>query len=158
MNESTVSSAYQKLFRETVPGVELIKHADKSMIGLPDASVTYNKRTLWTEYKFIGPKTKGVTADFMRNGVWSPQAVAEASPTQAAMVKRLATAGHALYIFWVLDHTARRKKVAYIEIWHPITGERKRFNSNLKVVTYVTMRLDSDNIYSFDNINMDVKL
>lgn len=145
MNESTVSSEYQKLFRETVPGAELIKHADKSMIGLPDASVTHNKRTLWTEYKFIGPKTKGVTADFMRDGVWSAQAVAEASPTQAAMVRRLATAGHALYIFWVLDHQARRKKVSYIATWHPITEEWMFFSSNTQLVTFVKGMLE-DNI------------
>jgi hypothetical protein len=123
MNESTVSSAFQTLFRQTVPEAVVVKHADKSMIGMPDASITYNKKTLWLEYKFIGPKTKGVTVGFMRHGVWSPHAVATSSPTQHDMMKRLAVAGNALYIFWVLDHKATRKKASHIITWHPITKE-----------------------------------
>ena len=137
MNESTVSGAFQKLCREMLPGCVLIKHADKSMIGVPDASLTHNGRTVWLEYKFIGPKTKGVTAQFMLDGVWSPEDVAAASPTQYDMVKRLAVAGHALYIFWVLDPKARRKKVAHIITWHSITKERNRFAGNNWVVTYL---------------------
>ena len=137
MNESTVSSAYQKLFRQTVPGAVLVKHADKSMIGLLDSSVTYNKCTIWIEYKFIGPKTKGVTSEFMRNGVWSPEEVAAASPTQYEMAKRLAAAGHAFYLFWVLDYYSARKRVAYIDAWHPISKSMNRMYSNSEVVTFV---------------------
>ena len=137
MNESTVSSAFQKVFRERVPGVVLVKHADKSMIGLPDASVTHNKRTLWMEYKFIGPKTKGVYADFMRDGAWSIMDVVTASPTQYDMMCRLGRAGLSIYVFWVLNHKARKKQVEHIVTWNPITGETKTWASNLEVVTYV---------------------
>lgn len=122
MNESTISSKFQTDFRKTLPGAEVIKHADKSMIGMVDASITFNKRTLWIEYKFIGPKTKGVDAAFMRYGVWSPEVVAEASPTQAATARRLAHAGHCIYLFWVLDHAGLRKRVGYVTLWHPISG------------------------------------
>jgi hypothetical protein len=134
MNESTVSSAFQTLFRQTVPGAVVVKHADKSMIGMPDASITHNKITLWLEYKFIGPKTKGVTAQFMRDGVWDAQHVAESSPTQHNMMQRLAVAGHAYYIFWVLDHRATRKKVGYIRLWHPITGTVATLNNNQELI------------------------
>ena len=82
---------------------------------------TFNKRTLWVEYKFIGPKTKGVHADFMRDGVGTPAQVAEASPTQAATARRLAQVGHCIYLFWVLDYAALRKRVGYVTLWHPIT-------------------------------------
>jgi hypothetical protein len=137
MNESTVSSAFQKRFRETVPEAVVIKHADKSMIGMVDASITYNKRTLWVEYKFIGPNTKGVTAHFLKSGIWSPHAVASASPTQFDMARRLATTGNCLYLFWVLDHQAVRKRVAYITAWHPITQAMQMFADNDGVVDYV---------------------
>lgn len=137
MNESTVSSAFQALFRQTVPEAVVIKHSDKSMIGMPDASITYNKKTLWLEYKFIGPKTKGVTAQFMCDGWWSGYDVAAVSPTQFDMVKRLVMAGNALYVFWVLDFQAKRKKIAYIQTFNPITCEWRTFNSNHDLVTHV---------------------
>lgn len=128
MNESTTSSKFQTDFRKAVLGAEVIKHADKSMIGMVDASITFNKRTLWIEYKFIGPKTKGVDSAFMRDGVWSPEQVAEASPTQAATARRLAHAGHCIYLFWVLDHAALRKRVGYVTLWHPISGREYRLH------------------------------
>lgn len=123
MNESTVSSDFQTKLRRAFPGCEVIKHADKSMIGCLDASITARKKTLWAEYKFIGPNTKGVTAAFMDRGEWSPEAVASASPTQYATACRLAVAGHAWYLFWVLDHLALRKRVARVCLWHPITKQ-----------------------------------
>lgn len=126
MNESTCSSKFQTDLRKALPFAQVIKHADKSMIGMVDASVTYNKKTLWLEYKFIGPNTKGVTAAFMRDGSWSPQQVAEASPTQYAMARRLATQGHCNYLFWVLDTKAVVSRVAYVVLWHPISGDSFR--------------------------------
>lgn len=123
MNESTCSSKFQTDLRKALPGCEVIKHADKSMIGCLDASVTGFKKTLWLEYKFIGPTTKGVGAEFMHGGVWHPLRVAEASPTQFAMAQRLARAGYAFYIFWVLDYKGLRKRVDYVVLWNPITGE-----------------------------------
>jgi len=137
MNESIVSSKFQKCLRLALPGAVVVKHADKSMIGMVDASVTYNKKTLWLEYKFIGPKTKGVRGGFMFDGDWSPSMVAEASPTQFDMAKRLATAGHTHYIFWVLDHKALRKRVAYVMVWHPISRECKKFATTADVVVSI---------------------
>lgn len=120
MNESTVSSDFQTRLRKFIPGCEVIKHADKSMIGMVDASATFNKKTLWMEYKFIGPNTKGVTAEFMKSGAWSAHDVAMSSPTQYATARRLATSGHCVYLFWVLDHLTIRKKVGRVVMWNPI--------------------------------------
>ena len=39
MNESTVSSTFQTKLRQTLAGIEVIKHADKSMIGMRSGSV-----------------------------------------------------------------------------------------------------------------------
>lgn len=137
MNESTCSSKFQSDLRKALPGCVLIKHADKSMIGCLDASLTYNKKTLWMEYKFIGPQTKGVTAEFLRDGVWKPADVALASPTQADMAHKLALAGHCFYLFWVLDHKALRKRVGYVVLWHPITGDYFRMGPGEVVDTVV---------------------
>ena len=121
MNESSCSSVFQTQLRRALPGAEVIKHRDGTMIGMVDASVTARKKTLWIEYKFIGPNTKGVTAEFMKSGAWSAHDVAMASPTQYATARRLATAGHCVYLFWVLDHLAVRKKVGRVVMWNPIT-------------------------------------
>lgn len=141
MNESTVSSAFQKKLREALPEAVVVKHADKSMIGMVDASVTYNGHTFWLEYKFIGPNTKGVPASFIRDGVWSPEEVAASSPTQYAMAQRLAKEGHCMYLFWVLDYTATRKRVAAIYAWHPINkaASVRRDNNNEAVVLLIDL-------------------
>lgn len=123
MNESSVSSTFQTKLRAFMPDAEVVKLADKSMIGLVDAFVTCRKKTVFLEYKFIGPNTKGVDVRFMREGYWAPREVASASPTQYATAQRLAVAGYAWYLFWVLDHKALRKRIARVCLWHPITGE-----------------------------------
>jgi hypothetical protein len=137
MNESSVSSKFQTDIRNTIPGCEVIKHADKSMIGMLDASYTHMGQTTWVEYKYIRPCTKGVNAKtFMRDGVWSPEEVAGASPTQYAMARRLANAGHACYLFWVLDHEAIRQRIKHIVLWHPITGKQQVFENNQLAVAW----------------------
>lgn len=128
MNESTVSSAFQKKLREALPEAVVIKHADKSMIGLLDASVTYNKKTLWIEYKLICPTA---------SGLWAAEKVASSSPTQYALAQRFAKSGHCVYLFWVMDHTALRKRIAYILAWHPITKYTLMLHNNDEVVRYV---------------------
>lgn len=139
MNESTVSSAFQKKLREALPDAVVIKHADKSMIGLLDASVTYNKKTLWIEYKLVQyPVCKGVTAQFMVDGSWSTEDIAAESSTQYQKAKDFAVQGHCIYLFWVLDYKARRKKVGYIVAWHPITKDFVRLENNSQAVTFVS--------------------
>jgi hypothetical protein len=137
MNESSVSSEFQTTFRKSGIDAEVVKHADKSKIGLVDASFTGFKKTLWIEYKFIAPNTKGVTADFMQNGVWSPEAVAGVSTTQYEMAQRLARRGECIYLCWVLDHKALRKRVAHILAWHPITKRVWYLMGNAAAVTFV---------------------
>lgn len=131
MTESSVSSKFQTDFRKALPGCEVIKHADKSLIGMVDASYTYNKKTLWVEYKLIAPATNGVVwRDFLHKGIWSPLDVAKASSTQFETAKRLATAGHCCYFMWVMDHEAIRKKIGRVVLWHPITGKQQVFENN----------------------------
>jgi hypothetical protein len=123
MNESSVSSAFQTKLRQALPGCVVIKHADKSMIGMVDASVTFNYQTIWMEYKCIKPATKGVVwREFMKTGAWSPLEVAAASPTQFEFAKTLARAGRCVYLFWVLDHEALRIRIKHVVLWHPIDG------------------------------------
>lgn len=136
MNESTCSSTFQTKLRQALPNCVLIKHADKSLIGCLDASLTAYSKTVWLEYKFIGSKTMGVLAEFMRLGWWEPLDVASASPTQFDMAKRLAIAGHACYLFWVLDHEAIRMRVKHVVMWHPITGVQYMFANTDGVVEY----------------------
>lgn len=149
MNESTVSAGkngFQPKLRIALPGCEVIKHADKSMIGMVDASVTYNKHTVWIEYKFICGTTKGVLAsEFNQFGEWKAEKVAAASPTQFEKAKSLAHAGHCVYLFWVLDHAALRKRVAYVCMWHPITGLTKVFKNTDEVVMFFAVWMPQTN-------------
>ena len=137
MTESSVSSKFQADLRKALPGCEVIKHADKSMIGMLDASITYNKKTVWVEYKLIRPATSGVVwRDFLHKGMWEPKAVAMASPTQYATACRLATAGFCCYLFWVMDHEAIRQRIARVVLWHPITGNRQVLENNQQLVDW----------------------
>lgn len=135
MNESSVSSAFQTKLRQALPGAVVIKHADKSMIGMVDASVTFNNKTVWMEYKIIKPVTKGVNGRaFMSDGVWSTLEVAQASPTQFEFAKGLARAGRCVYLFWVLDHEALRLRIKYVMLWNPITSTELIFATTDGVV------------------------
>lgn len=137
MNESSVSTKFQTSLRQSLPGCVVIKHADKSMIGMVDASVTYNKKTIWMEYKYIRPATKGVVwREFMKTGEWSPVAVASESPTQFDFAKGLARAGRCVYLFWVLDHNALRQRIKNVVLWCPITQVMLMFNDTEAVVAY----------------------
>jgi hypothetical protein len=137
MNESRVSTKFQTLLRQALPEAVVVKHADRSMIGMVDASVTYNKKTIWLEYKYVAPKTAGVAwRPFLHDGVWDPLSVASASPTQLEMAKRLAIAGHCYYLFWVLDHTALRMKIKHVVLWDPINGGQTVFPDTDAVVRH----------------------
>lgn len=133
MNESTVSSAFQRKFRETYPEAVLVKLADKSMIGLVDAFVSMNGNTLFMEYKIVTP---------LRDGSWDPEKIAAASPTQYAMAKRLATAAYCVYLFFVLDHEGLRKRIKYIKMWHPNTKAQCDYDSNIQVCNAINGQLD----------------
>lgn len=145
MTESSVSSKFQTDMRKALPGCEVIKHADKSMIGMVDASYTFNMKTVWVEYKLIAPTTKGVVwRDFLKHGHWNPKEVAMASPTQYATACRLATAGHLFYMFWVMDHEAIRKKIARVVLWHPITGMLEVFENNQQLMGWLVGYFGND--------------
>lgn len=145
MNESTVSSKFQTDLRQALPGAVVIKHADKSMIGMVDASVTFNNKTVWMEYKYIRPATKGVTAAFMKTGQWSPLDVASASPTQFAFAQSLARAGRCIYLFWVLDHEALRQRIRNVVLWHPIHQRVYEYPNTVAVVEWFVDYMKSGN-------------
>lgn len=145
MNESSVSSAFQTKLRQALPDAVVIKHADKSMIGMVDASVTFNNKTVWMEYKIIKPVTKGVEGRaFMKRGEWSPLLVASASPTQFDFAKGLARAGRCVYLFWVLDHEAIRLRIKHVVLWHPISQRQLVFPDTDGVVEYFAGHLSED--------------
>lgn len=137
MKETSLCSPFQTKLRQALPGAVVIKHADRSMIGMVDASVTYNNKTVWMEYKFISPGTKGVTTQFMRDGSWSPIEVAKASPKQFEFAQGLARVSHCLYIFWVLDYEALRRKVKSVVLWSPLGGWSNTLPDDGAVVKYL---------------------
>lgn len=146
MTESSVSSAFQTKLRQALPGCVVIKHADRSMIGMVDASVTFNNKTVWMEYKIVKPATKGVAwRAFMRDGVWSPLEVASASPTQFEFAKALAKAGRCVYLFWVLDHEALRQRIKHVVLWCPITQVQLVFPDTTAAVDYFSEALAEGN-------------
>jgi hypothetical protein len=59
MNEATITHQLLTYLRQHLRG-PCLKHADKSLIGLPDASVTNGGATQWVEVKLVkvGPKKR----------------------------------------------------------------------------------------------------
>lgn len=107
MTEASVSSAFMTALRKRLPEAVIIKHRDASFIGLPDCSVTFNGSAFWIEFKLWQPPKKwdGVTCDV--------QAIAEKSPAQYEMMKRMARAANcAWYIVWA-------KKAGKCFVWNP---------------------------------------
>ena len=99
------------------------------MIGCPDATVTAERQTLWLEYKIVTP---------LRDGSWQPEKIAENSPKQYRMMRDLACCGRALYIFWVVDHLALRKRVGSVVLWHPLTYQQFRCEDTCEAVFRIT--------------------
>jgi len=94
-SESSVSSALLKKLREN-QDLEVFKHADVGMKGLPDSSATGYGRTLWMEFKLHQPA---------KHGEWTTPEKELAyfqkeAPTQAETCKRLAAKGRCVYIIW----------------------------------------------------------
>ncbi len=89
MNEQTLKSAFVKEIRDTLKNCVIFRHEDKFYSGVPDISITLNKRTLWIEAKFANPK-------FQSKGI------------QELTMLRLAKAGLALYLVWQYDTDEKR--------------------------------------------------
>lgn len=125
MNESSVSSPLMRDLRLALTGAEVVKHRDTGMVGLPDCSVTYDRRpALWLEFKFYTPlKTKVETVtEIMAK-------FTDDSPTQYQWMRRAAVQGRAFYITWV-----RKTEVI---LWHPITHEYLRVPKTKDMVALV---------------------
>lgn len=89
MTEGTLKDAMVKKLRELLPGYVIIRHEDRFTAGIPDISITHNKRTSWWEVKFADPT-------FTSSG------------QQELTMLRLSTHGHAHYI--VMDARQDRKR------------------------------------------------
>ena len=111
MKESTVLAGFLKDLRGLSSDLVVLKHADLSMIGMVDFSVTKWGMTQFWEAKLVLPGR-----DMDRFGNWSPLAIASASPRQFELAKRL----RAWYIFFVVPHGAKRKRVGEWVLWHPM--------------------------------------
>lgn len=153
MTESSVSSPFMTLLRQELPGSVVVKHADKSFIGLPDCSVNWNSRTLWLEFKLIilieevgkevtiktGSKSQKVIARFPVQEYTLERvcrAVAEESPVQFELVKRLdIQAWAAYYVVWV-------RKQKKIFLWNPNSQEVvHQFSNNSMLATWIKRKL-----------------
>jgi hypothetical protein len=55
MNEAALKSKLVKEFRDSLPSYVTIRHEDRFTHGIPDISVTGNKRTTWIEVKYADP-------------------------------------------------------------------------------------------------------
>lgn len=130
--ESAVSTPFMEKLREELADleVEVVKHNDRSMIGLVDCSVTVPvvHFTLWIEFKLIKPtktwsRERG-PIDYVKIATGQKKAI------QFNKAKRM----NALYIFWVnkSNHitlwNAREEKVIVIA---ETTAEMVRYVSKL---------------------------
>jgi hypothetical protein len=83
-SEADVTTVLLKLMHARFPGSVVIKHSDKATTGIPDASVTWNARTLWIEVKLADPS-------FTSTGL------------QELTCARLARAGRCTYVIYRRD-------------------------------------------------------
>jgi hypothetical protein len=137
--ETTVSSPFMSQLRLALPGSEVVKHRDASMIGLLDCSVTWNKTISWIEFKrWLPSKEWSTRFEHFGASVEIPfEKIAEESPTQYDMAKRMQVqASLCLYIVWV-NRTRR------IGVWEPNTSPTHAyyFARTPEVVEYVVKRL-----------------
>lgn len=56
MLETQLSSRLVAQMKATMNGAVVFKHADRSTIGIPDISCTWQRRVLWIEVKYLRPK------------------------------------------------------------------------------------------------------
>lgn len=92
MTEAILKSQLMKVLRPALPGFVCIRHEDRITSGIPDISITGNKRTTWVEVKFADPK-------FASKGI------------QELTALRLALAGHCVYVVYYAD---KFEQVTYI--------------------------------------------
>lgn len=111
MKESTVSAPFMKQMRERLPGSVVIKHSDKSMIGVMDCSITWRRRPgTWVEFKLVNcpmgamiptvmRKRNAINPDFDWKGLLIE--TAKKSPTQWQFSQKMAMQGFSFHIMWV---------------------------------------------------------
>jgi hypothetical protein len=124
MNEASVLSPFMKKLRKRMPGAVIVKHRDSSMIGLPDFSITFRGHVIWLEAKLYN-MPKRFSYD------WSIflKKAQEGSPTQAAMMGRLAKASASLYLIWI-------KKTCLL-VFEPISGQCKQVKNSSEGVELI---------------------
>jgi hypothetical protein len=92
----------QKL-RDELPGAEVIKHADGSMIGLPDCSVTFNTHVAWIEFKFdfLDDKIEDLLDDTELLSIFLLNRHRKNAETQYEKVRSLGRQALGIYLFFV---------------------------------------------------------
>lgn len=101
--EAKLSSPFMKELRALLPGAEVIKHADTSLIGLPDCSVTYNTHVAWLEFKadFLDDRIEDLLGDPELLASFLMGRHTKGAETQHEKVKSMGRQGLALYVFFV---------------------------------------------------------
>jgi hypothetical protein len=92
MNEATHKTKLVKKGRTLHPGYIFLRHEDLWTSGIPDISITGNKRTVWIEVKFADP-------DFESKG------------NQDLTMLRLSISGLAYYVIFVDDETGQSVRI-----------------------------------------------
>jgi hypothetical protein len=115
MTEATALAAFMQKLRAQLQDAVVMKHADLGLKGMPDCSITYQGLTLWLEAKLL---------DALREHTCFPghdclpkaiQKRVAGSPVQLNVCRRLARAGHCLYLIWF--------RKAGLVFWDPLTEE-----------------------------------
>lgn len=132
MNEASKFADLLPAIRKRLPGSKVFKHADVGMVGLPDASITWHRVTLWLEGKLHQPA---------RHGAWTSVRDALAyfqqkAPTQAAQCQGLAREGYCLYIIW-------RKHIPEIYLLDPFGDDCWQFATTSQVVDFIADRMQA---------------
>lgn len=102
-DEKSASAPFMKDLRQLLPGAEVIKHADSSMIGLPDCSVTFNTHVAWLEFKFdlLDNKVEDLLGDPEMLALFLLARHRKGAETQYEKVCSLGRQALGLYVFFV---------------------------------------------------------
>jgi hypothetical protein len=93
--ESAVSGPFMTGIRAALPGAQVLKHADRSFIGMGDCSVTWNQTISWLEFKCWIPGVRWDGHDI------PVQKIAMESKAQLEFMQKMSAHAHlSAYICW----------------------------------------------------------
>jgi hypothetical protein len=108
MNEASVTGDLLEKIRMAAPSAVLFKHADKSTKGMPDVSMSWRRKTVWMEFKYVKKLKEGLFSEKHLGNIFLHD------PAQMLTMRRLARSAHASFYLLFFAGTGRNQAL-YVE-------------------------------------------